>query len=100
IIARLCCFCRFENEKNDPPVDSFEFKYIIPGQELPVLQGKLNREPEHRYFSITIMGDGIPLNLGSLGYEISLKVGEQIIKKFTKDDALLIQIGSKEETKV
>jgi hypothetical protein len=99
IVIRLCCFCRFENEKNDPPVDSFDFSYVIPGQTIPALTGNLNRDAQHRYFTITVMGEGLPVNLGNIGYKISIKAGDKVVKEFMKEDALLIQMGPKDDLK-
>lgn len=95
---RLACFCRFLTEQDDPYVDTFEFSFLLPDKTGPVAKGPIKINPNHRYFTIAITGEGLPVQIGNLGYKIILKHGDEIIKEFTQEDALLVQFGPIEQS--
>ena len=69
-LSRLSCYFRFLKEDSDSSVDTFEIKFMLPVPcvELPVVSGALKINLDYKYFTITIVGESIPVQPGNIGY--------------------------------
>jgi hypothetical protein len=90
VFTRLSCFCRFISEPEDSKVDEFEFSYLMPKMEPIVVSGPMKVNMGHKYFTLTIAGEGLPLQLGDIGYRIVLKSKNEIVKEITEKKALTV----------
>ena len=91
-LSRLSCYFRFLKEDSDSSVDTFEIKFMlpVPGVELPVVSGALKINLDYKYFTITIVGESIPVQPGNIGYRLTLKSGDTVVREFLDEKALAV----------
>lgn len=90
--TRLGCWIRLINEPGDGNPNKFEFEYIISNQPSIKASGVVNVDKTYLYFNVALVGEGIPLQPGSLGFRLVLKEDDKILSEFTHANALLIEV--------
>lgn len=69
---KLCLLLRFELESTDPYPDTFEFEYLLNGKNIFKINGKIQADESQAYINFVLTVEGLPLELGHLGFSIKL----------------------------
>jgi len=69
---RLAILLRFQLEEKEQHPDKFEFEYFLNNESIFTIQGEITAEKTQSHSNLSITTEGIPLELGNLGYSIKL----------------------------
>lgn len=70
--VKLCLLMRVQAEANDPLVDLFTFSFLLNGKKTDLLNGEVKMEPGQHLMTLNIIADGLPVEKGTLGFELKL----------------------------
>lgn len=87
---RLCTFLRVRFTDGESQPDSFTFEYLANEKSLGPMDGFLKHDPAQKVAVITILGQGIQLERGLMGFKLSLKKNGAVIREFVHPNALLV----------
>lgn len=90
IPIKLCTFLRIQFSENEVRPDEFIFEYIINEKSLGPMKGLVRTDPAQQIALITIFGQGIPLEKGTLGFRLSLKKSGNAVQEFNLPKAIQI----------
>lgn len=72
IPLRLAIYLRFIIDEKEEHPNSFEFEYLLNNNQLAILKGNMNVVKEHNFATLTVVANGIQIQLGDLGYRLKL----------------------------
>ena len=85
IPIRLATLMRFDFEPSDDRPDSFRFILKMNGSAIAELSGDMEVKPSRSQGNIAINGEGFPIELGDIGFLVSLyKKGVELYSKEIK----------------
>jgi len=87
---KLATLLRFRLEGGDERPEAFEFEYFINDKGITKVSGAIKAESAQSYLNLALNADGIPLEIGTLGFVVRLKKGEKIIFSEEQKHALKI----------
>ena len=90
IPIRLSLFLRFSLGKEEVRPDRFEFNYVLNKQSQPLISGVIKVDQELTMFNLTMVTEGLALDLGILGFNLKIYAGELVLLSESKEDALRI----------
>ncbi len=91
IPIRLASFVRLDLEQGDQTPDKFKYELLLNGKSLVALEGQINIDSQQKMINVSIVGEGIPLELGSIGLKICILSKEKEIFNQTIENAIIIQ---------
>ena len=90
----LAIILRFQISSKDEKPDSFELEFFMNEKLIIKIPGKVNiNSPEQTNFNLTVKGQGIPVELGELGFTIKLSKNSKVLFSESHKDALEILQG-------
>lgn len=90
IHIRLTCYIRFKLNDSDPRPDSFTFSYIVNGKELPSFEGEMKVGAKQSIGNLVLTAQGLPLEVGAVGYKVSLKSQGETVFSAERSNALQV----------
>lgn len=87
---RLATLLRFRLDPKDDRPDSFDFEYFMNEKSIVKLAGQMRSDSAQTYMNLTVNVEGIPLELGALGFSITLKKGDKVIFSEEQKHALKV----------
>lgn len=87
---RLATLLRFRLDPTDERPDSFDFEYFMNDKSIVQLSGPMKVDGAQTYMNLTLNAEGIPLELGALGFTIKLKKADKVVFSEEQKHALKI----------
>jgi hypothetical protein len=70
--TRLATFIRLDMLATDPKPDTFKFELLLNGKVLVQVEGRITVPKHATMANLSIKGEGVPLQPGSLGIKLTL----------------------------
>lgn len=88
--VKLASLLRFRFEVDDERPDAFDFEYFINEKSTIKMSGIIKADTSKTYMNLTVMAEGIPLEIGSLGFTVRLMKNDKIV--FAEDQKHALKI--------